>query len=193
MTEHTIQTISMAYSAYEDRLEFRCKSGEQSYQLWLTQRMWRQLIQPVVKWLADSGVGAEHTRAFMQDSFASNTAEPVTLDQSLGAPIESPTLSKENVADSASQVAAPMTQKWIKQPWVCSTANLQMSKDLIRVRFESEQSDHCYIFSMSVLEASHFLMAQYNTLKKSGWSFDWPGWLCTDDDQTEQSDVVLLH
>lgn len=190
MNEHYVQTISLSFSVVEDRLELRCKSGNQSFQLWLTQRMWLQLTPNMIKWLVDSGVGALHTKQFIQDSFANNKEAPVELAESndLGKP-------STNQKDDSSASAGPSGEiitKWVREPWLCTTVNLQMSNQVIRIRFESDRSQHVFIFSMSAVEACHFLLAQKNALENSGWCFEWPSWL-SNNIKLEQEAAGFLH
>lgn len=195
MTEHYVQTISMAYSVFEDRLELRCKSGENSYQIWLTQRMWRQLNQPIVNWLRDSGVGSDQASEFVRDSFEANKAEPVEIPSALGSSQSKSGHQSENALSHglANAQEAVDTTQWIRAPWLCTTANLQMSGQAIRIRFESQCSDENFIFSMSALEASHFLLAQRNALKTSDWFFEWPSWLSFDEEKQPQPESTFLH
>ncbi|SBS25780.1 hypothetical protein MAQ5080_00363 [Marinomonas aquimarina] len=192
MIEHVVQTISLNYSVVEDRLELRCKSGLPSYQLWLTQRMWLQLTPAIIKWLVDSGVGAPHTKGFIKDSFAENKSDPVELPTTVdaGKPATEHTTNESSASDDLS---SEITTKWIPEPWLCTTANLQMASQSIRIQFVADCSQHVFIFSMSALEACHFLIAQKNALKKSGWSFAWPAWLLGSEEQEQESIETSLH
>ncbi len=177
MIEHVVQTISLNFSVVEDRLELRCRAATEAYQLWLTQRMWLQLTPAIVKWLVDSGVGAPHTKGFLDDSFAEHQSVPVELP----APSTSFQPSDENAENNdvlgEEHVSANITTKWVLEPWLCTTVNMQMSDQVIRIRFVSERSQHAFLLSLSTLEACHFLKAQKNALKNSGWGFEWPIWL----------------
>lgn len=193
MIEHLVQTISLNFSVVEDRLELRCKSGHQSYQLWMTQRMWLQLTPAVIKWLVASGVGSPSTKAFIKESFAENKAVPVELvagglgEAHADADAHQATNPQEVDNDSG------LTSVWAPVPWLCTTANLQMSDKAIRISFVSDRSKHSFLFSMSALEACHFLIAQRNALKKSHWIFDWPSWLSESSELEISSDQASVH
>lgn len=192
MIEHVVQTISLNYSVVEDRLELRCKSGLQSYQLWLTQRMWLQLTPAIIKWLVDSGVGTPQTQGFIKDSFAENKSDPVELPS----PVDTGKVTTEHSTNepfSNDELSSGITTKWVPEPWLCTTANLQMASQSIRIQFVADCSQHVFVFGMSALEACHFLIAQKNALKESGWLFAWPAWLLGSEEQEQESIEISLH
>lgn len=198
MIEHTVQTISLDYSMLEDRLELRCKSGDQSFQVWLTQRMWQQLMPNLIKWLVESGVGKNEAGEFIRESFSQAKAEPVEIAQirneaqfSHDAKVSSP---EQDGGHSIGGKNGQTITKWAPEPWVCSTTNLKMNKQAMRVSLHSHNSDHVFVFNMTLLEMSHFLMAQERALRSSGWPFCWPSWLrSSEPEQHESSSVKLLH
>lgn len=196
MIEHTVQTISLDYSMLEDRLELRCKSGDRSYQIWMTQRMWQQLMPNLIKWLVDSGVGKAESSDFIRESFSQAKTEPVEVPASSSSrSITGDHASSGNTTEpSGFNHSDDDITQWAPEPWVCSTTNLKMNKQAMRVSLHSHNSDHVFVFNMSLLEMSHFLLAQERALKKSGWPFNWPTWLLSiDSESRESSNIELIH
>lgn len=188
--EHLVQTISLIYSATEDRLEMRCKSGDSAHSLWISQRLWRRLTPALLKWLVDCGIGTPQSGEFIRQSMLDNVAEPVEV------PVHKASEQKLQLEltqhDNTDITSLPET-KLVPEPWLCTTANLSMNGQQIRIQLISDRSQHIYILSMSALEAGHFLIAQRNTLKTSGWPFDWPQWLCSETVETASDGIKFLH
>ncbi|MCO4785269.1 MAG: hypothetical protein KC467_05025 [Marinomonas atlantica] len=189
MTEHLVQTISMSYSTTEDRLEMRCRSGDCAHSLWLSQRLWRRLTPALIKWLIDSGVGSPQAGDFIRQSMSESVAEPVIVPQY--EPVKS-VVTNMVTADSEPSDVDPAV-KWVPETWLCTTANLSMAEQKIRIQLVSERSEHVYILSMSALETGHFLIAQRQALKESEWPFEWPNWLQTESIVQPDESVRFLH
>lgn len=190
MIEHLVQTISLSYSATEDRLEMRCKSGDYAHSLWISQRLWKRLVPALIKWLVDSGVGSPQAGDFIRHSMAESIAEPVSVPPYK--PLQADeTENKEDEIDSSG--VEPIT-RLVPEKWLCSTANLSMAEQKIRIQLIAECSEHAYVLSMSALETGHFLIAQRQALKDSEWPFDWPEWLHVESTVQQTDDgVKFLH
>lgn len=191
MIEHSVQTISLSYSAIEDRLEMRCKAGEGVCSLWLSQRLWKQLAPVMLKWLTDRGIGTHQSGEFIHQSMSESSPEPVVVPSYNSADeLDSPSgVKNEQELNNESHLITRLAP----EPWLCTTANINTSDQQIRFRLLSERSEHAYVFAMSVLEASHFLVAQRHALKESGWPLNWPEWLMLDTTQESSSDLDFLH
>lgn len=194
MIEHLVQTISLAYSLTEDRLELRCRSGEQSHSLWMSHRLWKQLAPALVKWLVDSGVGTPQSGDFLRDSYAENTAESVNVpEQTMAHAHKTAEYNNSSEDECVNDQDSELTTRWVPEPWLATTVHLRMAEQRIRLELVSDRSEHMFVFTMSALEAGHFLIAQRQALKDSEWPFNWPTWLTAEHLEEPAAGVKFLH
>ncbi|WP_425642639.1 hypothetical protein ACPUEK_05900 [Marinomonas gallaica] len=192
MTEFIVKNVAFNYSPVEDRVGLKCVTEESTHQLWLTQRMLHQLLPALTKWLVDAGFGTSQTKSFMASSLKSsqqNSAVKSKVDGSADAGTAS-AQSHDNALDRIE------TQRELRQKdavtWVCTKANLSFDKQRIRMKWESEASTDSYIFSMTSIEASHFLIVLRDSIKNADWSCHWPEWLPLIEEDLP-SNTAFLH
>lgn len=186
--EYFVQTISLTYSKVEDRLELICKCGTENHQLWMSQRLWKQATSALIKWLVDTGVGTPNTGDFLRGSFPEQDplSRPADTLKHLPEDYDALQSSGPQESETKAPVLVPIT-------WLCTTINFSMSGQQVRLNLESERSDKRYVFSMSVLETGHFLIAQRKALQHSGWPFEWPSWLADEAHEELDQDIRFLH
>lgn len=192
MTEFIVKNVAFNYSPFEDRVGLKCVTEASTHQLWLTQRMLHQLLPALTKWLVDAGFGTSQTKDFMASSLKSSqqsSAAKAKLDGSVDA--ETVSGKSHDTALDREQASREATQSE-EVVWVCSKANLSFDKQRIRMKWESEASTDSYIFSMTSIEASHFLIVLRDAIKNANWSCHWPEWLPLVE-ETLPSNTAFLH
>lgn len=193
MSELVVQRVAFTYSSFEDRLMLRCVVAEEVHELWVTLLMSKQLVPALANWVVKSG-GAQSTN-LIRRSFKYANAPAATHNetfsiseerkvlQSLGHKSELEQKSEKNIAVDRAQASSV---------WLCSSANIAMGNDRIRMRVGSERESAEYIFTMTPIETGHFLFAYKKALEQVYWPIDWPEWLDFDTSVTE-SQTLFLH
>lgn len=190
MNELVVKSVSLAYSSFEDRLQMHCVVGGKYHELWMTQRMWQQLMPKLISWLKKSGgARSAHLVGLTMKKKLPSSGEVPDVDKSDSSQaIGSAALGSDASAAEAAQPLPPSSHVWI-----CSIANITMNDARIRISIGSEKSSLTYIFSMTVLEASYFLLAHKRVSIQAAWPFDWPEWLVLEEDLATDCYTKLLH
>ena len=195
MAELIVKNVAFNYSPVEDRVLLKCLVDGVSNELWLTQRMFQQLLPALTKWLSRSGFGTAQTQDFMRSTLlqrSSSGAQAAVQSEALRTDLKDESGATES---SASEEVTKADQKAARNnhAWLCTKANLTFGDQRLRMKLESEFEDETFVFSMTLLEASHFLMVLRDSLKKSDWLYQWPTWLPLVEEEGLPKDTSFLH
>lgn len=195
MAELVVKNVAFNYSPVEDRVLLKCMVSESLHELWLTQRMLLQLLPELMKWLSRCGLNTTQTKEFMRSSLLqrSSSGEKANYDKKVS---QGDLVSRARAAGSASPKEADQSaQEGVsdKYVWLCTKANLVLRDQRLRMKLESEFADDIFIFSMTSLEASHFLIVLRDSLKNSDWLCQWPEWLPLVEEECLPKDTYFLH
>ncbi len=190
-----VKNVAFNYSSVEDRVCLRCLADEASYDLWLTHRMLHQLLPELTKWFSRSGFETAQTQDFIRSTLLQRS---LSGSRSI---VEKKT-TQAGVANKACSDESGVSEKTGHEMrndnqsgyfWLCTKANLTFNDQRLRMKLESEFKDQSFIFSMTLLEASHFLMALRNSLKNTDWSCQWPAWLPLVEEDGLPKGTSFLH
>ena len=193
MIDSIVKSVSFSYSSFEDRLLLRCVIGAQCHDLWMTQLMIKQLVPLVVNWVQESG--GSHSTALIGKTFryAKSSNAPKTSQLAENAERASAVNTKPPESSTGEMSPKESVEKSISSVWLCSIASISSDDKRIRIRIGSNKSIQAYVFSMTVLEAGYFLLAQKKALQNIYWPISWPEWLESEDACEVSTHANFLH
>lgn len=162
-----LQRITTEYIATEDRIRLAGETDEDApLVVWLTQRLLKRLLPPLLRWLKQGEAGRQH--ADILRAFAQQAAKAEQLPQPPVRP----------GADSAA--------------WVAQSVDVATAPHLLELTFRAGEAGIRLPMDATLLR--QWLAILYEADRQAEWALpQWPGWVRDGTEPTTSGPATILH
>ncbi|WP_156899641.1 hypothetical protein [Marinobacterium litorale] len=179
----TISRITTEYIPQEDRVRLSGQINDQSEAvcvLWLTQRLLRQLVPVIIKWLEprvvetvslkDETAGTEGVASTGRSRTAAAGAKRERTQQNDSS-------SRRQLSDQTESVE-PVRGNQESETWLVYSLNLQQSSDGMRLVFRSQDSSTEVCMPLNEEHLERWMGILMDCFLRGSWPLDqWPDWM----------------